>query len=515
MLTLNRIFEQAQRQPAKAALVHEGLVLRYAELAHRIVGTRRFLDAQGLPGTGVAVIASTQLLDDWVLLFALRSLGFSTVAARSVAEIEALALPDIACVVLAARDGEPAPMQPDAGFPWRWLQVPRHALDATGSLPPAALSLVAAPAAGHIVRTSGTTGAYKKVRRDVPTEDSGLARLAQVFMITAGSVVFAADFPVWTAGGFRWPLCTWTVGGTVVLQSTPGPLRAPAEIAFSHVLMTPDKLTTLLRTPGAAPRRNPAMRLMVTGGALSPALLAEAQGALTTQIYSMLGSTEASIFAVTPLNRPQDLLSHRILPTREVQVVDADDRPLAPGLQGLVRSRLTDGLPGYLNDEAATRTHFRDGWFYPGDLGVFGPDGRLTLQGRESDVVNVLGNKIATAAVEQALRERLQVREVCILVLSDTGTEDELQLVIETPRALNGDDIAAAVLAEFGPLRALPVRVHFTTALPRNAMGKVPRPLLRQQLLTERQQLLTEPARRRAAELRGRPSAGPATDLPS
>jgi len=52
----------------------------------------------------------------------------------------------------------------------------------------------------------------------------------------------------------------------------------------------------------------------------------------------------------------------------------------------------------------ATRDFFRDGYFYPGDVGLFGPDGRLSLRGRVSEVVNVLGLKIATGGIEQALQ---------------------------------------------------------------------------------------------------------------
>ena len=482
MLTLTRIFEHALRQPQKTAAVHEGTSLSYAEFARRIATTRHFLDAQRLPASGVAVILVTQLLDDWILMFALRSLGLSTVAARDTADIHTLDLPDIACVISITDEGSDPPLHAHADLPWRWLQVPRHALVAAGPLPTPPVVLIQAPEAGHIVRTSGTTGAYKKVLRNVVTEDSGLERLAQVLMLSAASVLYVADFPLWTAGGYRWPLCLWTLGGTVVLQPAPDLQRPLAEHNFSHVMMTPDKLTDLLRSTGTAPRRNPAMRLMVTGGGLSQALLADAQRALTTQIYGFMASTEASVITFTPLNRAQDLLSHRILPTREVQLVDEHDQPLGPGLAGLIRARITDGLQGYLGDEAATREHFRDGWFYPGDLGVIEPGGRLLLQGRESDVVNVLGNKIATAAAEQALCDRLKVSAVCILNIPDSSFDDELQLVIETPHALAPEVIAAAVAAELGGLQAVPMRVHFNTKLPRNGMGKVQRPLLRQLL---------------------------------
>ena len=132
MLTLTRIFEHALRQPQKTAAVHEGTSLSYAEFARRIATTRHYLDAQRLPAIGVAVILVTQLLDDWILMFALRSLGLSTVAARDTADIHTLDLPDIACVISITDEGSEThhctrmPISPGAGCRCRatrwWLQ---------------------------------------------------------------------------------------------------------------------------------------------------------------------------------------------------------------------------------------------------------------------------------------------------------------------------------------------------------------------------------------------------------
>ena len=58
----------------------------------------------------------------------------------------------------------------------------------------------------------------------------------------------------------------------------------------------------------------------------------------------------------------EDLLWHRIHPSREVQVVDPADKVLPPGQDGFVRIRIDDGLDGYLDDPPATRELFRDGY---------------------------------------------------------------------------------------------------------------------------------------------------------
>ena len=52
---------------------------------------------------------------------------------------------------------------------------------------------------------------------------------------------------------------------------------------------------------------------------------------------------------------------------------------------------------------------FRDGWFYPGDIGVLHPDGMLIILGRERALLNFGGDKVRAEIVEGVLmtaRER-------------------------------------------------------------------------------------------------------------
>jgi acyl-coenzyme A synthetase/AMP-(fatty) acid ligase len=221
---------------------------------------------------------------------------------------------------------------------------------------------------------------------------------------------------------------------------------------------------------------------MVTGGAMPAALLADAKRLLTRQVFSVLASTEALTLGVTALVEPDDLVWHRIHPSREVEVVDESGAICEPGVEGLIRVRIIDGLEGYLDDEAATREYFRDGYFYPGDLGVLRTDGRLALHGRASDVVNVLGHKIATAPLERALQDRLGVAGVCIVSIRGSGGDDEIHVAIHSERRIPPDEWAAAAKADLAVMRRVPVHVDYLGALPKNAMGKILRQQVRAQL---------------------------------
>mgnify|MGYP003353367339 CR=1 FL=1 len=56
-------------------------------------------------------------------------------------------------------------------------------------------------------------------------------------------------------------------------------------------------------------------------------------------------------------------------------------------------------MQGYFRDPEQTKAAFRDGWFYPGDLGTLTDDGRLRLAGRSSEIVNAGGVKVDPATL--------------------------------------------------------------------------------------------------------------------
>lgn len=322
--------------------------------------------------------------------------------------------------------------------------------------------------------------------RNAAEEALGLPTRAEIFGISEQSVYYLSSFGLWTGGGYRWALMTWTMGGMVVLHQGEDPHLPLSRHAMTHVFATLASLNALLWASKGVVRRNDATRLLVSGDTMAKATWKAARDYLTCQVSSMLASTEALVVAITPIEQPEDLVSHRIDPAREVQVVDAADQVLAPGQEGIVRIRLTDGLAGYLDDEEATRACFRDGWFYPGDVGLFGTDGRLTLRGRVSDVVNVLGIKVATGGIEQALQDRLGVDGVCILSVAGANGDDEIHLVIQSARRIEPAELEASADALLGQIKCVPVHIEFVPAMPRNDMGKIDRRALKEQLALAR-----------------------------
>ena len=119
-----RIFEQARQSPDKPAVVYNGSPYGYASLARWIEGARRFLAQQGLPPGTVAVLCLANYLDAWVLGLALRSLGFTTIAARDAGQAGSFRLRNISGVVASAADSRPDLPATCVESGWRLIRVP-------------------------------------------------------------------------------------------------------------------------------------------------------------------------------------------------------------------------------------------------------------------------------------------------------------------------------------------------------------------------------------------------------
>ena len=87
----------------------------------------------------------------------------------------------------------------------------------------------------------------------------------------------------------------------------------------------------------------------------------------------------------------------------EVEIVAADGRHCDPGEAGSVRIRNPYMARGYLKAPEATAKSFRDGWFYPGDIGTWGERGELLVIGREDDVINLGGYKLNAGLIDMLL----------------------------------------------------------------------------------------------------------------
>jgi malonyl-CoA/methylmalonyl-CoA synthetase len=173
------------------------------------------------------------------------------------------------------------------------------------------------------------------------------------------------------------------------------------------------------------------------------------------------------------------------LPGVSVRVVDDAGAACAIGVTGHVQVRGPNIFSGYWRLPSVTREAFTaDGWFRTGDLGVLGGEGLpptyLSLVGRSRDLVICGGYNVYPKEVELHLDALEGVSESAVIGLPHPDFGEAVAAVV-VPRPGARLDAAAlidalkALIANF----KVPKRVFLVDALPRNAMGKVQKNLLR------------------------------------
>jgi malonyl-CoA/methylmalonyl-CoA synthetase len=134
-------------------------------------------------------------------------------------------------------------------------------------------------------------------------------------------------------------------------------------------------------------------------------------------------------------------------------------------------------MPEKTADEFTT-----DLWFKTGDVGRIDADGYLTIIGRSKDLVISGGYNVYPAEVEATLNELPGVAESAVVGVPhpDFGEAVVAVLVPRPGAALDEAAVIGAVKSRIANFK-VPKRVFVLPELPRNAMGKVQKNLLREQ----------------------------------
>ena len=161
----------------------------------------------------------------------------------------------------------------------------------------------------------------------------------------------------------------------------------------------------------------------------------------------------------------------RLLPGMSVEIVD-DFGNVLPGIQGTVRIRGPSDVSGYIGDPEQSRAAFRDGWFYPGDVGSLSSDKLLRISGRVKPVINLGGEKVKPEAIEEVVLSFEGIGQAAAFGTTDAMGIEELRR--RRPHGLERGRRARALRSQ-AAARADPTRFVVVKELPLNAIGKVDR----------------------------------------
>jgi HIP---CoA ligase len=396
--------------------------------------------------------------------------------ADKVANVDRRALPDLRHVVRVPLD-KGVPDDETDDIPWAKFVAESSDTDAAD----ARAAAVRPDDVSDILFTSGTTGRSKGVLCTHRQSLAGSAAWGACGKLTSDDRYLCIN-PFFHNFGYKAGIlaCLQT-GATLIPQLTFDPEQAMRAVAEHQVTVLPGPPTifqTLLDHPARGSYDLSSLRFAVTGAATVPvALIERMQTELDIDIVlTAYGLTESNGFG-TMCRADDDAITVATTCGRPIA-----DFELRIGDQNEVLMRGPNVMLGYLNDTEATSAAVDvDGWLHTGDVGALDAAGNLRITDRLKDMYICGGFNVYPAEVEQVLTGLDGVLDCAVIGVPDERLgEVGRAFVVARPGSGLDEQAVIAYTREYLANFKAPRSVNFIDALPRNATGKVVKPLLRE-----------------------------------
>ena len=337
-----------------------------------------------------------------------------------------------------------------------------------------------------IIYTSGTTGRSKGAMVTHGNLTSNGAVLKDYWRFTARDVLLHALPAFHVHGLFVGIHPVLLAGAKLLYHRRFDPKAMLAALPRATAMMgVPTFYVRLLAEPGLTRAAAQHMRLFVSGSA--PLLLDTFEGWRERTGHTILeryGMSEAGMITSNPYDgeRRGGTVGFP-LPGVSVRVVE-DGKVLGPGRPGVVEIKGPNVFAGYWRMPEKTKEEFTaDGWFRTGDVGQWSADGYLSIVGRAKDLIISGGYNVYPKEIELVIDAIPGVVESAVVGVPHPDFGEAVVAVCVRQKGAQLDE--AAVIAHVKSQIAnfkVPKRVVFVDDLPRNAMGKVQKNLLREQV---------------------------------
>lgn len=500
--------QTARRLPERTALVHGATRWSWRELDERVSALAHALRERGVDSGDCVLIHGVNHLEYVQSLFAIWRVG-AVIAPTNVR----LTAPDVAGIARTCRpvamlcgddyreyaDAVRSEIDLPAGV--LWLGAPAEEPDSV------AAQTVVTDTANAPVRngdhawyffTSGTSGAPKAA---VLTHDQmGFVvtnHLCDLMPGTTEGDVSLVVAPLSHGAGIHL-LPQVAAGAASVLTTSPkldgGEIWELVEReCVTNMFTVPTILKLLSEHPDVHTRDHSSLRYVIYAGApmyeADQRHAREVLGDVLVQYYG-LGEVTGNITVLPPRlhNHPRPAgveIGTCGVPRTGIQVSIQDDggSELPPGAQGEICVAGPAVCAGYLDNDAANSSAFRDGWFRTGDLGLLDEYGFLYVTGRASDMYISGGSNVYPRDIEEKLLQHPAVSECAVLGMPD-AVWGEVGVAVCVPSA--GNDIDVAELTRWLGTRVarykLPRHIFVWDEIPKSGYGKIVKRTIRSAL---------------------------------
>ncbi len=378
---------------------------------------------------------------------------------------ELLGVAEIEQVVLAWTDGEEGP---DSGV------VTLESLIGAGSTadldPPRRHGRI-------VILTSGTTGTPKGAPRNEAGIGAAVSLLSRMPLRRGWRTHIAA--PLFHTWGFAHLALAMLLGSTVVLRRRFDPadcLSTTEAEGCESLVVIPVMLQRMMALDESTLSAHDLSRVQVvaaSGSALPGDLALDWMDHFGDNLYNIYGSTEVAWASIATPGDLREAPSSAGRPpwATVVRILDEDDREVPAGESGRIfvgNSLLFEGYTGGGHKDVV------DGLMSSGDVGRFGDDGRLYVEGRDDDMIVSGGENVFPQEVEDCLARHEAVGEAAAIGVDDDDYGKRLRAFVTLRDGGSVDEDALKGWVKQNLARyKVPREIVFVDELPRNATGKV------------------------------------------
>ena len=275
-------------------------------------------------------------------------------------------------------------------------------------------------------------------------------------------------------------------------------LRLMEKEGVTETYLVPTMLRALLDHPDFSRRELSSLKRIRYGAApMPPDLILRAIRVLPCDYFNAFGQTETSGTAIALNEEDHCLVGKeeemakkmkrlsgigRPIPEIECRLADEQGKDVPPGVVGEILVRGPKLMKGYWNAPQETARVLKDGWLHTGDMAWRDEDGYLSLADRKKDVINRGGEKIFPAEVESIINRHPKVLESAVIGVSDPywGEKVEAFVVLQPGTSASEEEMIDFCRPRLASYKK-PALIKFLPELPKNAVGKVLKYVLRQE----------------------------------
>ncbi len=162
----------------------------------------------------------------------------------------------------------------------------------------------------------------------------------------------------------------------------------------------------------------------------------------------------------------------------ETKIISPDGETVAQGDVGELCLKGPGVMTCYYRDEEATKATLKDGWLLTGDMAMQDEDGFIYLVDRKKDVIITGGENLYPVQIENFLAGYEKIKDVAVIGLPDSRLGEIATAIIEIEKGMNCTEEEINEFCHSLPRYKRPRKIIFAD-VPRNATGKIEKPLLR------------------------------------